>query len=124
MLDNDVLTFVRASVRSTWALELLLLLHKQAPQASAEDELVRSLRASATLVSACLEQLQAARLVMRDENGQWLYAASAPMDALTAKLQRAYDERPVAVVNAIVSSPNDRLKSFADAFRFPKKKDD
>jgi hypothetical protein len=35
---------------------------------------------------------------------------------LCEALERAYRERPVAVINAI-ASPRDRMQSFADAFR-------
>lgn len=121
MLDDDLLSFVRASIRSTWALELLLLLRRQR-RALADDELVRSLRASRSLVSMCLSQLQAAGLVVRDEAGLWRYAPATPtLSALSDRLEQAYGERPVTVINAIAASPDDRLRNFADAFRFPKK---
>lgn len=123
MLDEDLLSFVRASVRSTWALELLLLMRKQAPRAFAAEELVLALRATRSLVSSCLGQLQTAGLIMQDDS-KWRYAPAAPaLDAMADKLERAYAERPVTVINAIVASPNDRLKNFSDAFRFPKKDD-
>jgi hypothetical protein len=125
VISADLLSFIRASIRSTWALELLLLMRNQAPRAAAPEELVLALRATATLVSACLEQLQQAGLVVREENGAWRYAPAAPaLDRLAAELAAAYAEKPVTVVNAIMAVPSDRLKSFADAFRFPKKKDD
>jgi len=124
VISNDLLSFIRASVRSTWALELLLLMRKQAPRAYAPDELVLALRASPSLVATCLDQLQTAGLAMREENGAWRYAPAAPaLDELSQQLADAYAERPVAVINAIMTAPTDRLKSFADAFRFPKKDD-
>ena len=124
MISDDLLSFIRASIRSTWALELLLLMRTRASQAAAPDELVRALRSTPTLINTCLEQLQQAGLVVREESGAWRYAPAAPaLDQLTAQLETAYAERPVAVVNAIMTTPSDRLKSFADAFRFPKKDD-
>ena len=99
----------------------MLLLRKQAPRAFAADELVLALRATPALVSTCLDQLQAAGLIVPDD-GRWRYAPAAPaLDELSGKLEQVYAERPIAVINTIVASPNDRLKSFADAFRFPKK---
>ena len=122
MISDDLLSFIRASIRSTWALELLLLMRKQAPQTASPEELVLALRATPTLVGTCLDQLQAAGLLVREDNGAWRYAPAAPaLDQLTAGLEAAYAERPVAIVNAIMATPTDRLKSFADAFRFPKK---
>jgi hypothetical protein len=124
VLDQELLAFVRASIRSTWALELLLMLRKTAPQDYAADELVRALRATPTLISTCLDQLQRSGLVVCEEPGRWRYAPAAPaLDLLTEKLGLEYGERPVAVISAIVASPNDRLKNFSDAFRFPKKDD-
>jgi hypothetical protein len=124
VLDEDVLAFVRASIRSTWALELLLLLRRHAPQAFTADELVRDLRASPTLIATCLDQLEGAGVVARDAGRNWRYApASPPLFALIDKLEAAYAERPVALISVIVGSPNDRLRSFSDAFRFPKKGD-
>lgn len=126
MISDDLLSFIRASIRSTWALELLLLMRKRAPQASAPEELALTLRATPTLVGTCLDQLQRAGLVVREESGAWRYAPAAPaFDQLVGELEAAYAEKPVTVVNAIMAAaPTDRLKSFADAFRFPQKKDD
>lgn len=124
MISDDLLSFIRASIRSTWALELLLLMRKQSPRASSPDELVLTLRATPTLVSTCLDQLQTAGLLVRDENGTWRYApAASALDQLVAQLEGAYAERPVTIINAIMATPTDRLRSFADAFRFPKKDD-
>jgi hypothetical protein len=124
VLSEDLLSFIRASIRSTWALELLLLMRKRAPHASAPGELVLALRAAPTLVGTCLDQLQQAGLIVREESGHWRYAPAAPaLDQLVGELEAAYAERPVTIVNAIMATPTDRLKSFADAFRFPKKDD-
>ncbi len=124
VISNDLLSFIRASIRSTWALELLLVMRKQAPRASMPEELVLALRATPTLVNACLDQLQTAGLVVREETGHWRYAPAAPaLDQLVAELDAAYAEKPVTIINAIMAAPTDRLKTFADAFRFPKKDD-
>ena len=122
MLEEDLLSFIRGSIRSTWALELLLLLRKQAPRAYAPEELVRELRATPLLIGGCIEQLQKTGLIACDQGGVCRYAPASPaLDQLCGQLARVYEERPVTVINAIVASPNDRLKTFADAFRFTKK---
>ena len=124
MISDDLLSFIRASIRSTWALELLLLMRKQAPKASAAEALVLALRATPSLVETCLNQLQTAGLVVREESGAWRYAPAAPaLDELASELEAAYAEKPVTIINAIMAAPMDRLKTFADAFRFPKKDD-
>jgi hypothetical protein len=124
VLDAELLAFIRTAVRSTWTLELLLLMREQRSQAFAIDDLVLSLRATPTLMKGCLAQLEAAGLTVH-ENATWRYApSSAVLDKLAGDLAAEYAERPVGVVNAIMAQPNDRLKNFADAFKFPKKKDD
>lgn len=121
-LEADLQTFIRSSIKSVWALELLLLLRKRAPNAAARDDLVRDLRATRQLVDTCITQLQAAGLVACEEGGQCRYAPAAPaMGALADQLEQAYRERPLGVMEIIVSSPNDRLKTFADAFRLKPK---
>lgn len=124
MLDADLLDFIRASIRSTWALELLLLLRRQKPRAFRPDELVLALRGTPSLVDSCLDQLLKSGLVARNDSGAWIYAPASPgLEHLATQLEDAYAERPVTIINAIVASPNERLKSFADAFKLPKKDD-
>jgi|GEM_PF-273352 len=121
VLDDDLLGFVRSAIRSTWALELLLLLRGQPGRTFGTDEAVLELRATRSLISTCAKQLQDAGLIVREGDTCRYAPASPTLDELCARLEAAYGERPVAVINAIVASPNDRLKSFADAFRFTKK---
>ena len=123
-LDDDLLSFIRGSIRSTWALELLLLLRNLAPQPLTPGGLVLEMRATPTLINACLQQLMKAGLIACDEDGACRYAPATPaLDQLCERLAAAYAERPVAVINAIIAAPNERLKTFADAFRFTKKEE-
>ncbi len=83
--------------------------------------MARELRGTETLVSKCAPQLEAAGLIA-SEQGFYRFAPASPaLQELCALLEIEYRERPVAVVDAIVSTPNDRLTSFADAFRFKEK---
>lgn len=124
MLESDLLSFVKSSIRSTWALEMLLLLRGQPSRLFQRDEIVLELRATRTLIANCATQLQDAGLIVCEGDEGCRYGPASPaLEQLCEELAAAYTERPVTVINAIVSTPNDRLKSFADAFRF-KKKDD
>ncbi|HEY9217309.1 MAG TPA: hypothetical protein VIO94_04620 [Phenylobacterium sp.] len=119
-VDPDLLTFIREHIRSVWALELLLLLRRQPDRAWTQDDLVRELRASATLIASNLEALERAALIVREEDGRCRYAPAAPALArLCDELELAYRERPVALIN-VIASPADKLQSLADAFRIRK----
>lgn len=83
---------------------------------------MRELRATRLLVDTCVKQLQAAGLIVCGDNGACRYGPASPaLDTLCEHLARVYGERPVAIINEIVASPNERLKTFADVFRFSKK---
>ncbi|MDB5558109.1 MAG: hypothetical protein JWQ36_1043 [Enterovirga sp.] len=120
MIEGDVLDFVRSAVRSVWNLELLLRLRRSRERSWEPDQLVRELRASASVVKDGLRTLEAAGLAASDGAGRWRYApASAAFDSLTAELETLYRERPTAVTQALFAR-TDRLRSFADAFRLRK----
>jgi len=115
MLDQDLLNFIRSSIRSVWTLELLLLLRRESKEWTS-SELVRELRASTTVVETSLESLQASGLISCHE-GRCAYRPAAPvLDELCGALERAYAEQPVRIVNEILS-PKSKMQGFADAFR-------
>ena len=117
-VEQDLLAFIREHVRSVWALELLLLLRRTPDRVWSPDELVRELRASTTLVNANLPALERAGLVVLTEEGRTRYSPAAPVLAqLCDRLEEAYRQRPVAVIN-MIAAPADRLQGLADAFKF------
>jgi hypothetical protein len=117
-LGADLTAFIEGAVPSVWALETLLLLRREPEMEWASDRLVAELRASPTLVTDCLNVLQTAGLIL-GQDGMFRYApASATLGDLCDRLEAAYRERPVAVVNTITTRRPDPLKGFADSFRF------
>ncbi len=117
MLDEDILTFIQGSIRSVWALEVLLLLRRDRDRTWSDAAVARELRANEKLVSDQLASLQTAGLVACDDGCR--YAPAAPLlDGLCARLEAAYRERPGQVIKAIMAGPNDKLQIFADAFQF------
>lgn len=115
--DADLEGFVRQHVRSVWAVELLLLLRRDPAQAWTAAELVRELRASASLVADNLARFQGSGLVIPEDDRVRFAPANPPLASLCAALEAAYRERPVAIVN-MIARPVDPLQSLADAFRF------
>lgn len=116
-VDQDLFGFIREQLRSVWALELLLLMRRRAERSWTPQELVEELRASQALVLDNLTSFERAGLIVADSEGRYVFAPAAPLlVTLCDQLDAAYRERPVTVINAIVSPP-DKVQALADAFR-------
>jgi len=115
--NQELLDFIRDAIRSVWALEVLLVLRRDGGRLWSAQEIVDELRASLPLVKGNLDVFEAAGLVLREGEG-FRYAPASPwLESLCDELASAYRERPVTVINAIVSSSGDNLRALADAFR-------
>lgn len=119
MPDNpDLLSFIRASFRSVWSLELLLLLKSDPGRAWPKEELVDRLRGSDLIVSQGIESLVAGGLVVIEENDEVRYApASDDIRRQADAAEQLYSRKPDAVRRLIVLAGDDQLTAFADAFR-------
>ncbi|HEY8614875.1 hypothetical protein [Phenylobacterium sp.] len=116
--DPEMLEFVREHVRSVWALELLLLLRRDPDRCWEPADLVRELRASQSVVQDNLARFDRGGLVRRDDAGCYAFAPAGPLLAeLCDRLEAAYRERPVAVIN-LIAKPASPLQGLADAFKF------
>lgn len=118
MPEDDVLAFVRTSIKSVWALELLLLLRRGRQRAWPAAELVRELRSSDAAVSEAAAGLRRAGFVAVNAGGMHRYQPASPaLDDTAREIEALYAEKPTAVVKSITSAPNDKLRIFADAFK-------
>lgn len=116
--DPELAAFAREHMRSVWAVELLLLLRRDAERRWAPDELVRELRASTNLVRDNLAAFQTSGLAVEDDAGCWRYAPAVPvLGHLADRLEAAYRERPVAIIN-LIAAPPDPIQGLADAFKW------
>jgi hypothetical protein len=119
--SNELNDFIRTTIRSVWALELLLLISREREQAWRAVDLNRELRGSLGLVSDILSQFAAAGLVAEKDDGSFRYEPrSSDLDKLVRQLEAAYAARPLAVVRAIVAAPNEKIQTLADAFKVKK----
>jgi hypothetical protein len=113
----ELATFLREQVRSVWGLELILLLRRTHERCWAVAELVGELRASQTLVADNLASFERNGLVIREADDCYRFAVASPaLDQLVDQMARAYQERPVSVIN-MIAKPPDPLQSLADAFK-------
>ena len=125
----EVKAFIAAHIESVLQLEVLLLLHAQAPRQFTAAELAQELRIDAAWVSVQLASLADAGVLTAaaPAPGAAPYRyepRAADLDRAVAGLAREYAARRVTVIGLIFSKPVDKIRSFADAFRLRKDKPD
>jgi hypothetical protein len=116
--EAEILAFVRTSIGSVWALEMLLLVGGQPERTWQVDELVRELRSSPAAVVGAAALLERAGLIARAGEG-WRYQPASPALNYTGEMVRkVYAVKPATVIGAIFESSSGKLRSFAEAFKF------
>jgi hypothetical protein len=121
VLSETLLRFIQTSIKSIWAMEVLLLLRRDAARSWRVEDVTRELRSSLLIVADALMSFKALGLVGEDAERLYRYQPATPeLDALVAELAKAQAEAPVAVTEAIFSAPDRKLRLFADAFRLKK----
>ena len=109
-------SFIATSFTSVWALELLLLLKREARDCSA-DELIKLMRASPSVIENALGSLVAAGLAGSDRSSAAYMPVSADVARLVEETEQLYRLKPNRVRRLIVTSANRGLTAFSDAFR-------
>lgn len=119
-LDSDLTAFIESALPSVWALETLLLMRRGDDRVWTAEALVSELRASANLMTDCLQALERAGLVAADGEGRRYLPVTPQLAALVDRLAATYAERPFSVTGVITGRRSDALKGFADSFRLGK----
>lgn len=116
--EDDIVSFVQGTINSLCALELLLLLRRERPRPYTLDQVVRELRSSQLAVTQALDRLTRSELIEDIGDGAYRYQqGSAQLDVICERLESLYARKPVKIVNAILGAPDEKLRTFADAFR-------
>ena len=124
LIPESVLQLIRSSIKSAWALELLLFMRRQSARAWTIDQLTAELRSSPSLVASILITLTNGGLVKEEASGLYRYGAATPeLDETVRELDAINAERPLALIKEIISAPNDKLTSFVEAFKLRKDKE-
>jgi hypothetical protein len=119
--EDEALAYAAASIRSVWALEMLLTLKRAPERVWTIDALIRELRSSLAVVNECLSNLRNAGLITEDGEGGYRYNPASPeLGEMASALEKIHGIKPMAVIKAIVSGPSDKLRIFSDAFKFNK----
>ncbi len=120
-IPGDVLRFINANIESVGQLELLLLIRDGRDRDWSAVEASRALASSPESTALRLADLDDHGLVARREGpdgARYRYRPSSPaVDATIGALADAYARRRTTVIKLIFSQPNERVTSFADAFR-------
>lgn len=103
-------------IDSVAQLDMLLLLSREGQGAMTAPQIAAELGFSADWVTGELGLLAGRRLVV-PVGGAYTGPERPELRAVVAELAAAYSTHPVAMVAAIYSKPDRRLKNFADAFR-------
>lgn len=115
---DELESFIGATFRSVWSLELLCHLRKNPDRSLTAAELVESLRASDLVVRRSLAELTAAGLVATESDDTARYApATKSLDALAGAAELRYASSPDSIRRLIVRAANPGLSAFSDAFR-------
>lgn len=121
LLNESHLQFLRSTLRSVWALELMLFLQAHADRSWSPEALTLELRASLPLVTELLHHFQRSGLVVAAEAAEWRWRpASTELSACANAIASAHARTPFQVINAILDAPDERLRTFADAFKLRK----
>src|SRR3546814_16940856 len=92
---QEVTSFIRATFRSVWSLELLLFLKNHDNRGWSRFDLVTALRGSDVIVSQSIDSLVAAGLVSTDKDGVARYRPVSPdLGSLVEGSERRYAQSP------------------------------
>ena len=115
---------IRNSIKSAWALELLLFIRRGETRAWTVAELAAELRSNQSLTTDILASFKKAQLVIEEPAGSFRYTpATAELSDAVRQLDEIYAERPFTLIKEIISAPNDKIRSFVEAFKLRKDKD-
>jgi hypothetical protein len=120
---DELRSFIQDNIPNIDAAELLVLLAGRPDRAWGVPDLLGEMLPTVVAKSAAQKYLSSfqARGLVAQEGGLFRYAPqSAELDGTVRALARVFNERPVTLVRLIYSLRDERIRSFADAFRLKK----
>lgn len=121
-LSDDIRRLIADHINSVEQLEVLLLLRGKANREWSAAEVAEEIRTSETSARSRLEDLAARGFLAQRRDGARDVYQYAPLSNTLRdqvdRLDHAYAERRFTVIDLIFSKPIDKLRLYADAFRF------
>lgn len=94
-----------------------MLLRRERAKLWPMEEIIRETRSSQMAVAEALTVLQTIGLVA-EENGLHRYWPATPkLEIFAEEIEKLFAVKPTTVIKAIMALPNDKLRTFSDAFR-------
>lgn len=126
-LSQRVQRFLMTHIDSIEKLEVLLLLRARTEREWTASEVALELRITEASAAARLADLTSGALLVSTKGSPPLYRFSPAHSEDTrsvSELAAAYSERRVSVITFIFSKPQEKVRGFADAFLFKRRRDD
>ena len=121
---EDLRSFIQEYISSVDSAELLIVLARDPARKYRLSELIEALRPSVLSEAAArrhLAHFAAQGFVVSESADVFQYSAATPgLDAAVRALTKVYNERPVTLVRMIYAPKDEKIRSFADAFRLKK----
>ena len=121
---EDLRSFIQEYISSVDAAELLMLLARDPARKFSLRELIDALRPTVLSEAAARRHLAhfgAQGFVVSEAADVFQYNAATPaLDEAVRALTKVYNERPVTLVRMIYAPKDEKIRSFADAFRIKK----
>jgi hypothetical protein len=120
---EDLRSFIQESISSVDAAELLILLARDAERRYSLAELIDAMRP--TMLSEAAARRHLAHFetngLVASAGDAYRYSPATPaLESAVRALTKVYNERPVTLVRMIYAPKDDKIRSFADAFRLKK----
>jgi hypothetical protein len=116
--SSEFCSFIKTTIPSVDAAELLLLFHSKPDSALTLDEAAGKLGPGITTsdIADRLESYVGAGLLSM-EGDRYRYRSATPKAGDVDRLAQAYQQRPVTLVRIIYALRDSKIQSFADAFK-------
>jgi hypothetical protein len=126
-LSDEVRQFILQYINSVDQLEILLLLKQDPTREWTAEEIARTLSTGSDAVASRMAGLASDGLIQRSPKDETRYRygpRTADLDRTMTQLAQDYPQYRVSIINLIFSKPIDKIRTFADAFRFTKRNEE
>lgn len=119
-IPEEIKNFIRGAIHSVEQLEVLLFLHRSPLHRFGVEEIRRVLSSTDASIAQRLEGLCAQGLCEKNAEGTYCYSDAKIGRATIDGVAKAYRESRARVIDLIFSDPVDKIRDFANAFRWRK----